>query len=66
MATASKNSCYISKDFHMVINQTIGVYALPMSILTSLTVDEILQPKYMNWSTNFISLPFNEEMALSR
>ena len=28
-------------------------------------VDEILLPKYMNWSTNFRVLPFNEKMALS-
>ena len=35
-----------------------------MHMSASLSVDEILLLKYMNWSTNFRGLQFNEEMAL--
>ena len=52
-------------DFYVVDNLSIVVYALPMLILTLLSVDEILLPMYMNWSTNFRGLPFNEKIALS-
>ena len=41
----------------------IKIYALSMNMLTLLSVDEILLPRYMNWSTNFIDLPFNEMAA---
>ena len=47
-------------DFHMVDNLSIVVYALPIHMLTSLSVDEILLPRYMNCSTNFRGLQFNE------
>ena len=36
------------------------MYALPMLILPSLSVDEILPRKYVNWSTNFRNLLLNE------
>ena len=36
-----------------------------MHMMTSLSVDEILLPIYMNRSTNFKGLPFNEEMVPS-
>ena len=47
----------------MVVNLSIVVDALPMYMLTLLSVDEILLPSYINWSTNFRNLPFNEKMA---
>ena len=40
-------------DFHMVINLSIAVHTLLLSMLTLLSVDEILLPKFMNWSNNF-------------
>ena len=44
---------------------SIAVHALPMHMLTLLSVDEILLPRYMNWSTNFRVFPFNEKMVPS-
>ena len=61
-----ENSCFISLDkshFHMVINLLIAVLVLHMHILTPISADKILQLRYINWSTNFRGLPFNEEMA---
>ena len=43
-----------------------GVHALPMLIMTSLSVVERFIPGHMNWSTNFRGLTCNEEMAPSR
>ena len=34
-------------------------------MLTTLSVDEILLPKYVNWSIDFIGLLSDEEMAPS-
>ena len=65
MTTGWKNSCFILSDFHMDVNWSIAVHALPMHIWTSLSVDEILLPKNVKWSTNFRGLPFNAEMAPS-
>ena len=42
----------------------IGVHAFPIRILKSLSVDEILLPRYVNWSANFKGLSFNVEMML--
>ena len=39
--------------------------SLPKSMLISLSVDKILLPICINWSTNFRSLLFNEETAQS-
>ena len=36
-------------DFHMINNLTIAVHALPMYILTSLSVDEILLLRYVKF-----------------
>ena len=47
----------------MVINPSITEHVLPIHVLTSFSVDEILLMSYMNWSTNFRGLPFNEGMA---
>ena len=44
-------------------NLSIRIHALLMHMLTSLLVDEILLPRYTNWSTDFRDLPFNEEIA---
>ena len=52
-------------DFHMVDNLSTAVHAFPMYMLTSPSVDEILQPRYMKRSTNFSCLSFNVEMAPS-
>ena len=65
---ALKNSClnFIREiRFFMVINISIAVHALLMCMLTSLSVDEILLPRYMNWSTNFKGLPFDVKTAPS-
>ena len=44
---------YQRSDFHMISNLSIAVHTFPMHMLASLSVDEILLPKYVNWSTNF-------------
>ena len=46
---------FLSKGLHshIVINLSIAVHALPMCMLILLSVDEILLPRYKNWSTNF-------------
>ena len=67
-ATAWKNSHFIlseRSDFLMVDNLSIALHALPKYMLTSLSVDEILLPKYINWSTNFRRLTFNDETVPS-
>ena len=48
-ATDYKNSCFILSyisDFHKIDNLSIAVLASPMCMLTSLSIDEILLPKY--------------------
>ena len=45
-----------------MINQLIAIHALPMHMLTLLLAEEILLPKYINGSTNFRGLQFNEMM----
>ena len=42
------------------------VHNLPMHILTSLSVDEIWLPRYVNWSINFRGLTLKVEMEPSR
>ena len=59
-ATAWKKSHFIlldQSDLHMIANMSIAFHAFVRLILTSLSVDEILLPRYMNWSTNFRGLP---------
>ena len=51
---------YRRSDFHMIDNLSRAGHTLPMRKFTSLLVDEILLPKYVNWSTNFRGSPFNE------
>ena len=48
----------------MVDNLLIVVHRLFIRMLTPLLIDEILLPRYMNWSTNFRGLSFNEKKAL--
>ena len=50
-------------DFYMVVNRLIAIHALPICKLISLSVDEILLPRYVNWSANFRGLPFNKKIA---
>ena len=47
-------------DPDVFLNLSIAVYDLIMPVFPSLSVDEILLPKNMNWSTNFRGLIFNE------
>ena len=37
----------------MIVNLSNAVHVLPMRTLTTLSVDKILLPSYMNWSINF-------------
>ena len=63
MVTAWKNSHFILSEisnFHKINSLSIAVHDLLMNILTSLSVDEILLPRYMNWSSDFGGLSFNE------
>ena len=43
----------------MIDNLSIGVHAFALHMLTSFSVDEILLPRYVNWSINFKGLPLN-------
>ena len=40
-------------DFHIIESLSIAFHAFTKRMLTSLSVDERLLPRYMNWSTNF-------------
>ena len=51
--------------FCMVDKLLKAVHVLPICILISISVDEILLPKYINRSTNSIFLSFNKEIAQS-
>ena len=51
--TTCKNSLVIlfkRSDFNMVVNLSIAFHALPICMLTSILLDEILQPRYMSSS----------------
>ena len=50
-------------DFSMVNKMAITVYIFSMHVGTTLTVDEILQPTYMNCFTDFWGLPFREKFS---
>ena len=54
-ATASKKSHFILSErvnFDMINNLSIAVHNLPKRMLTSISVDEILLPIYLNLFTN--------------
>ena len=62
-ATAWKKSRIISSDrseFYMIDNLS-SIPCFSKRMMTSLSVDEILLSRYMNWSTNFRDLPFKVE-----
>ena len=65
IATAWKKSHFILSDIHMINNLSTAIHIFPIHILTSLSVDEILLLRYMNWGTNFRGLLFKVEMAPS-
>ena len=54
----SEDIIRVGKDY------ALNEHQKTMYILTSLSVDEILRPRYMNWSINFWNLPFNKKIAL--
>ena len=51
---------YQRSDCYMINKLSIAVHLFAMHVLTSLSVDEILLPKYVNWFTNFRDLPFGD------
>ena len=64
--TAWKKSSFIlsdRSDFYTIDNLLIAINAFARCILTSLSVDGILWPRYVNISTNFRGSPFRVEMA---
>ena len=66
-ATAWKNPFIIldRSDFHMIDILSIAIHTFSKCILTSLSVDEILLPRYVNLFTNFIGLTCIVKMAPS-
>ena len=62
--TTLKNS-YFALDCYIISKLLTAVHAFPICVLTFFSVDEILLLRYVNWSSNFIDLPFNVEMASS-
>ena len=46
----------------MIDNLLVAAHAFPMCMVTLFSVDEILLPRYSNWSTNSSDLPFDKEM----
>ena len=48
----------------MIINLSIVVHAFPMHMMTLLSVDEILLPRYVNCSTNFRGWSLKMKMVL--
>ena len=66
--TAWKKSHFILLErlnICMVNNLLVAFYAFAKGMLTSLSVDEILLPKYVNLSTNFRGLPLKVKIAPS-
>ena len=50
-------------DFHMIDNLSVAFQAFARHMLTSLSVDEMLPPTYVNSSTNFRGLSLRVEVA---
>ena len=68
-AKAWKKSHFILSDrldFHMIDKLLIAVLAFAKGMLTSLSVDEILLPRYMNLTTIFRGFPLRVKIAPSR
>ena len=49
-----KNCVFLSdrSDFHMTVNLSIALHAPPISVLMSLSVDEMLLSRYLNLSSS--------------
>ena len=65
-ATALKKSHFIlleKSGFYIINNLSIAVHIYPVNMLISLSADEVLLLRYINWSTNFRGLPLKVEMA---
>ena len=65
-ATACMKACFVlleRSDFRMIDNLSIAIYNFCMCMLTSLSVDGILLPRYAKLSSNFSVQPFNVVMA---
>ena len=65
--TAWKKSCFILTDrlnFHMINNLSVVVHTFRRDILSSISVDEILLPSYVNWSIKFRRLSLRLQVAL--
>ena len=65
MTTAWKKcrfSLSVRSDFHMTDNLFVASHAFPIHALISLSVDEILLPRYVNCSTDLRGLPSSVEM----
>ena len=66
IAATWKNSCFISSDrldFNVIDNVFIAIYAFPIRIFSSISVNEILLPRYVKWLASFIGLPFHMEIS---
>ena len=64
--TAWKNcrfSLSVRLDFHITHNLFVAAHAFPICVLSSLSVDEILLPRYVNCSTGLRGLPSSVEMS---
>ena len=59
ITTAWKNCHFnlsVRSDFHMTDNLFVADHAFPIRVLTSLSVDEILLPRYVNCSTGLLKI----------
>ena len=67
--TARKKSGFILSDisdFHIIDSLSRAVHAFARRMLTAFSVDWTLLRGYVNWSTNFKTLPFTILIAPSR
>ena len=62
---AWKKLCFSSdrSDFHMIDKLSIAVHTFTRHILQSISVDEILLPRYVNLSTNFLEPTFSVDVS---
>ena len=66
ITTAWKNCHFnlsVRSDLQMTDNLFVANHAFPINVLTSLSVDEILLPRYVNCSTGLRGLPSSVEMS---
>ena len=65
-ATWKKSRFILSNrsDFHIINGLSIAIHAFGRRISTSLSVDEMLLPRYVNLSTNFRGPPISVEGAI--